>query len=97
MADEAVSSVAIEHPEWDMDEARTWNEWVADDDRVAEAAVTYRTTCTGTRHIVTADVYPGGLWSESSPYPCRTDVVDVWPCNCERRDDAPAGNIEEEP
>lgn len=34
MADEAVSSVAIEHPEWDMDETRMWNEWVADDDRL---------------------------------------------------------------
>jgi hypothetical protein len=26
-ASEAVSSVAIEHPEWDMAEARTWEEW----------------------------------------------------------------------
>lgn len=24
---EAVSSTAIEHPEWDMDELRTWDEW----------------------------------------------------------------------
>jgi hypothetical protein len=24
---EAVASVAIEHPEWDMDEERTWDEW----------------------------------------------------------------------
>lgn len=24
---EAVSSVAIEHPEWDMKESKTWNEW----------------------------------------------------------------------
>lgn len=24
---EAVSSTAIEHPEWDMDEERTWEEW----------------------------------------------------------------------
>jgi hypothetical protein len=24
---EAVASTAIEHPEWDMDEKRTWNEW----------------------------------------------------------------------
>jgi hypothetical protein len=24
---EAVSSVAIEHPEWDMDESKTWAEW----------------------------------------------------------------------
>lgn len=27
---EAVSSTAIEHPEWDMDEFRTWDEWQAD-------------------------------------------------------------------
>lgn len=27
LANEAVSSVAIEHPEWDMDERRTWPEW----------------------------------------------------------------------
>lgn len=26
---EAVSSTAIEHPEWDMDERRTWDEWEA--------------------------------------------------------------------
>jgi hypothetical protein len=24
---EAVASTAIEHPEWDMDEKRTWDEW----------------------------------------------------------------------
>lgn len=24
---EAVSSTAIEHPEWDMDEKKTWLEW----------------------------------------------------------------------
>lgn len=28
MAIEAVASTAIEHPEWDMDERRTWDEWV---------------------------------------------------------------------
>jgi hypothetical protein len=27
MATEAVSSVAMEHPDWDMDELKTWNEW----------------------------------------------------------------------
>lgn len=27
MAVEAVSSTAIEHPEWDMDEKKTWLEW----------------------------------------------------------------------
>lgn len=26
---EAVSSVAIEHPEWDLDEVRSWSEWEA--------------------------------------------------------------------
>ena len=26
---EAVASVAIEHPEWDMDEEKTWKEWEA--------------------------------------------------------------------
>lgn len=24
---EAVASVAIDHPEWDMDETKTWAEW----------------------------------------------------------------------
>lgn len=27
LATEAVSSTAMEHPEWDMDEAMTWAEW----------------------------------------------------------------------
>lgn len=27
IAHEAVSSTAIEHPEWDMEEERTWAEW----------------------------------------------------------------------
>ena len=27
MAQEAVASTAIEHPEWDMEELRTWAEW----------------------------------------------------------------------
>lgn len=27
MASEAVASTAIEHPEWDMEEMRTWDEW----------------------------------------------------------------------
>ena len=26
-ASEAVSSTAIEHPEWNMDEEKTWDEW----------------------------------------------------------------------
>ena len=26
---EAVHSVAIEHPEWDLDEEKTWKEWEA--------------------------------------------------------------------
>lgn len=30
-AREAVSSVAIEHPEWDLDEQRTLQEWVDTD------------------------------------------------------------------
>ena len=34
MAREAVSSVAIEHPEWDMDEKKTWKEWVEGDERL---------------------------------------------------------------
>ena len=29
LAVEAVSSTAIEHPEWDMNELRTWDEWSA--------------------------------------------------------------------
>lgn len=28
-AQEAVASTAMEHPEWDMDEAMTWAEWEA--------------------------------------------------------------------
>jgi len=27
VAIEAASSVALAHPEWDMDEERTWDEW----------------------------------------------------------------------
>jgi hypothetical protein len=27
LALEAVSSTAIEHPEWDMEEKKTWKEW----------------------------------------------------------------------
>lgn len=27
LAYEAVSSTAIEHPEWDMEETHTWEEW----------------------------------------------------------------------
>jgi hypothetical protein len=27
LASEAVDSTAIEHPEWDLGEVRTWNEW----------------------------------------------------------------------
>jgi hypothetical protein len=30
-AAEAVSSTAIEHPEWDMDECKTWQEWEAEE------------------------------------------------------------------
>lgn len=29
-AREAVASVALSHPEWDMDERRTWDEWEAE-------------------------------------------------------------------
>lgn len=29
LAIEAVSSTAIEHPEWDMDEEMTWAQWQA--------------------------------------------------------------------
>lgn len=29
LAAEAVASTAIEHPEWNMDEKRTWEEWEA--------------------------------------------------------------------
>lgn len=27
VASEAVASVAVEHPEWNLDEKRTWKEW----------------------------------------------------------------------
>ena len=27
VAVEAVASTALEHPEWDMDERKTWTEW----------------------------------------------------------------------
>lgn len=30
LAAEAVASTAIEHPEWDMEEERTWDEWESD-------------------------------------------------------------------
>ncbi len=29
---EAVASTALAHPEWDMDEERTWGEWEARDE-----------------------------------------------------------------
>ena len=29
VAADAVASTAIEHPEWDLDEKRTWDEWEA--------------------------------------------------------------------
>jgi hypothetical protein len=45
-----------------------------------------RCECSGTHHKVLEDVYPGGLWSESSPYPYRVDVVDVHPCHCAEPD-----------
>jgi hypothetical protein len=48
-----------------------------------------RVHCDGTRHLILADVYPGGLWSESSPYPYRTDVVGVEPCDCPKLSDPP--------
>lgn len=31
LALEAVSTTALEHPEWDMDEQMTWAEWEAHD------------------------------------------------------------------
>ena len=33
---EAVSSTAIEHPEWDMDEERTWADWNASNATLAD-------------------------------------------------------------
>ena len=33
IAAEAVASTAIEHPEWDMDEVRSWDEWEGHLDR----------------------------------------------------------------
>jgi hypothetical protein len=30
---EAAASTAIEHPEWDMDEAMTWQQWEKDRNR----------------------------------------------------------------
>lgn len=30
MAMEAVTSTAIEHPEWDLSELKTWDEWEKD-------------------------------------------------------------------
>ena len=30
LATKAVASTAIEHPEWDMEERRTWDEWERD-------------------------------------------------------------------
>jgi hypothetical protein len=31
-ATEAVASTALEHPEWNLDEKRTWEEWEVTDD-----------------------------------------------------------------
>jgi hypothetical protein len=30
-AREAVASLAIEHPEWDLDERKTWAQWMAEE------------------------------------------------------------------
>lgn len=40
LAIEAVASTAIEHPEWDMDERRTWAEWEAESDGVLDGPAT---------------------------------------------------------
>lgn len=32
LAIEAVASLALEHPEWDMDERRTWWDWAQDEE-----------------------------------------------------------------
>jgi hypothetical protein len=32
IAAEAVATTAMEHPEWDMDEERTWAEWEVHDE-----------------------------------------------------------------
>lgn len=47
-------------------------------------------TCTGGMHIVTEDIYPGGIWTESTEHPYRVDVVEMRLCDCEQRkiDDA---------
>lgn len=37
VATEAVASTAIEHPEWDMEQRRTWDEWTAEYDSQAQA------------------------------------------------------------
>jgi len=29
LASEAVATTAMEHPEWDMDDTKTWSEWEA--------------------------------------------------------------------
>lgn len=31
LAKEAVATTALSHPEWNMDETKTWPEWVADE------------------------------------------------------------------
>ena len=31
LAKEAVASTAMEHPEWDMNETKTWDEWLRTD------------------------------------------------------------------
>lgn len=37
LAQEAVASTALEHPEWDMDETFTWAEWEAQEARAGGA------------------------------------------------------------
>ncbi len=32
LAEEAVASTALAHPEWDLDEKKTWAEWEANHD-----------------------------------------------------------------
>jgi hypothetical protein len=46
MAVEAVAAMAIEHPEWDMDETKTWNQWEKQRHRLVGAGRTGGRTST---------------------------------------------------
>jgi hypothetical protein len=53
VATEAVATMAIEHPEWDMDEIKTWDQWEKQRHRLVGAGRTSSRTSKVTRRSQT--------------------------------------------